>query len=79
MMQFWLWLGLCLEWCVYRCDISFGFIYRSQMSIIPQDPFLFDDTVAINLDPKQEFSSFEMLNVLEKCHLKNVVSDLGKD
>ena len=48
------------------------------MSIIPQDPFLFNDTVSMNLDPKQEFTSFEILNVLEKCHLKNFVKDLGK-
>ncbi|XP_057315929.1 ATP-binding cassette sub-family C member 10-like isoform X2 [Hydractinia symbiolongicarpus] len=50
---------------------------RSQMSIIPQDAFLFDDTVAMNLDPKQEHTSFEMMDVIEKCHLKKTVQDLG--
>lgn len=53
------------------------FAFRSQMSIIPQDAFLFDDTVAMNLDPKQEHTSFEMMDVIEKCHLKKIVHDLG--
>ena len=47
------------------------------MSIIPQDPFLFDDTVCRNLDPTEQFSSYEMVDVLEKCHLRKLVSDLG--
>ena len=47
------------------------------MSIIPQDPFLFDDTISQNLDPTQEFSSEEMLDALDKCHLAKLVQDLG--
>ena len=47
------------------------------MSIIPQDPFLFDDTVAKNLDPPQEFSTTEMLDVLGRCHLTKLVQDIG--
>jgi len=50
---------------------------RTRMSIIPQDPFLFNDTVAINLDPQQQYTSFELLHVLDKCHLTKVVYDLG--
>ena len=47
------------------------------MSIIPQDPFLFDGTLAANLDPKQTFTSFEMLDVLAKCQLTKLLDDLG--
>lgn len=52
--------------------------FRSRMSIIPQDPFLFDGTVARNLDPTESFSSEEMLDVVRKCHLEKLVKDLGK-
>lgn len=48
------------------------------MSIIPQDPFLFDDSVLNNLDPTNNYTTFELGNVVEKCHLKKVVQDLGK-
>lgn len=50
---------------------------RSQMSIIPQDPFLFNGSIADNLDPKKTCTSFELLEVLGKCHLTQLVKDLG--
>ena len=48
------------------------------MSIIPQDPFLFDDTIEINLDPERLYTTFELYDVLEKCHLIHVVQQLGQ-
>lgn len=54
------------------------FLNRAQMSIIPQDPFLFDDTISQNLDPKDEFTDEDLIDVLEKCHLNEVVTNLGR-
>ena len=57
---------------------TFVCIARSKMAIIPQDAFLFDDSLLRNLDPKGKYSSFEISDVVEKCHLTKVVQDLGK-
>lgn len=42
---------------------------RSRLSIIPQDPTLFQGTVRTNLDPLQEHSDQEIWEVLNKCQL----------
>ena len=47
------------------------------MAIIPQDPFLFDDTILQNLDPQRKYASFEINDVIQKCHLTKLVNDLG--
>ena len=52
-------------------------VLRSRMSIIPQDPFLFDDTLSRNLDPTRRFSTHEIFDVVEKCHLGKLVESLG--
>lgn len=46
---------------------------RSRLSIIPQDPTLFQDTLRANLDPLHEHSDEEIWQVLEKCCLGEVV------
>ena len=69
------------EGCVYidgtaTCEVG-NSVLRSRMSIIPQDPFLFDDTVAKNLDPMGEYAAQEINDVLEKCHLTKQIHALG--
>ncbi len=42
---------------------------RESMSIIPQDPFLFDGTLRENLDPSNLNDENELWNALRKCRL----------
>ncbi|KAI8024115.1 ABC transporter C family MRP4, partial [Camellia lanceoleosa] len=46
---------------------------RSRLSIIPQDPNLFDGTIRGNLDPLHEHSNQEIWQALEKCQLGDIV------
>ncbi|XP_022909449.2 ATP-binding cassette sub-family C member 4-like isoform X1 [Onthophagus taurus] len=48
---------------------------RKKISIIPQDPILFSDTMRNNLDPFNEFTDAELWNVLEEVELKEVVKE----
>ncbi|KAL5483667.1 hypothetical protein EMCRGX_G020072 [Ephydatia muelleri] len=50
---------------------------RSSLTIIPQDPFLFSGTIQENLDPCNEHSEAELWSVLERCHLKTIVEQMG--
>ncbi|CAM6088135.1 unnamed protein product [Calypogeia fissa] len=49
---------------------------RSRLSIIPQDPTLFDGTVRSNLDVLAEHSDPEIWEALEKCQLASSVKEL---
>lgn len=46
---------------------------RSRLSIIPQDPTMFEGTVRGNLDPLQQYSDTEIWEALQKCQLGDVV------
>ncbi|KAL3364734.1 hypothetical protein AABB24_013490 [Solanum stoloniferum] len=46
---------------------------RSRLSIIPQDPTMFEGTVRSNLDPLEEHSDDQIWEVLDKCQLGDEV------
>ncbi|XP_069464906.1 LOW QUALITY PROTEIN: ATP-binding cassette sub-family C member 10 [Ambystoma mexicanum] len=50
---------------------------RSKLAIIPQDPFLFSGSVRENLDPWGSHADDVLYQVLEQCHLKEVVTRMG--
>ncbi|NXO03084.1 MRP7 protein, partial [Rhinopomastus cyanomelas] len=50
---------------------------RSRLAIIPQDPFLFSGSIRENLDPQGKRTDAELLEVLEQCHLQDVVTQMG--
>ncbi|KAL2892659.1 ABC transporter C family member 9 [Bienertia sinuspersici] len=46
---------------------------RSRLSIIPQDPTMFDGTVRANLDPHQQYLDRDIWEALDKCQLGELV------
>ncbi|KAI6706348.1 hypothetical protein NL676_009310 [Syzygium grande] len=46
---------------------------RSRLSIIPQDPTMFEGTVRGNLDPLEQYPDREVWEALEKCQLADIV------
>ncbi|KAG0260927.1 hypothetical protein BG011_001527 [Mortierella polycephala] len=49
---------------------------RSRLTIIPQDPFLFGDSVRSNLDPYNKHTDSEIWNALESASLKSYIASL---
>ncbi|CAM0884177.1 unnamed protein product [Alopecurus aequalis] len=48
---------------------------RCRLSIIPQEPTLFQGTVRTNLDPLQQYLDTEIWEVLRKCRLEEIIRE----
>ncbi|PIM98435.1 Xenobiotic-transporting ATPase [Handroanthus impetiginosus] len=46
---------------------------RSRLSIIPQDPTMFEGTIRTNLDPLEEYTDEQIWEALDKCQLGDEV------
>ncbi|KAJ0037798.1 hypothetical protein Pint_23652 [Pistacia integerrima] len=46
---------------------------RSRLGIIPQEPMLFQGTVRTNIDPLEQHSDQEIWEVVNKCHLLEII------
>ncbi|XP_029417476.1 multidrug resistance-associated protein 7 isoform X2 [Nannospalax galili] len=50
---------------------------RSQLAVIPQEPFLFSGTVRENLDPQGLHEDRALWQALDQCHLNEVIISVG--
>ncbi|KAL6884637.1 hypothetical protein ACP4OV_010573 [Aristida adscensionis] len=48
---------------------------RSKLSIIPQEPTLFQGTVRLNLDPLQQHMDADIWEVVRKCRLEEIIRE----
>ena len=60
----------------YMCTYNMA-VFRSQLAVIPQDPFLFSGSVRDNLDPADSYCDLDLWTALERCHLKEAVERMG--
>ncbi|KAF9113363.1 hypothetical protein BGX30_006969, partial [Mortierella sp. GBA39] len=51
---------------------------RSRLTIIPQEPFLFGDTIRLNLDPFSSYTDAEIWSALESASLKSYITTLSE-
>nr|QWN59131.1 ATP-binding cassette C transporter [Rehmannia glutinosa] len=52
---------------------------RSRLSIIPQDPTMFEGTVRSNLDPLEEYTDEQIWEALDKCQLGDEVRKKARE
>ncbi|KAK1383813.1 hypothetical protein POM88_021548 [Heracleum sosnowskyi] len=51
---------------------------RSRLSIIPQDPTMFQGTIRSNLDPLEQYTDAEIWDTLDKCQLGDEVRKMER-
>lgn len=59
-------------------SVSVNFL-RKNISIIPQDPVIFEGSVRDNLDPHHIYTDKELWDVLEKVRMKDLIPNLNED
>lgn len=59
-------------------SISINFL-RKNISIIPQDPIIFEGSVRTNIDPYKIYSDQEIWNVLDKVRVKDLIPSLDDE
>ncbi|KAH8665276.1 putative ABC multidrug transporter [Tricladium varicosporioides] len=52
-------------------------IIRERLVVVPQDPYLFDGSVRLNIDPSESLSDDDIISALEKVHLWDIVKESG--
>lgn len=71
----------CIEGEILMDGISTSTIalhdFRSKISIIPQEPFLFTGSLRRNLDPFDQYSDAILWQALEDVELKDTISDMA--
>eukprot|EP00388_Colpodella_angusta_P023167 GDKJ01059170.1.p1 GENE.GDKJ01059170.1~~GDKJ01059170.1.p1 ORF type:complete len:1721 (-),score=424.47 GDKJ01059170.1:509-5671(-) len=50
---------------------------RSKVSVIPQDPVMFDGTVRFNLDPFDQYPDEDVISVVRKIHLEHKIASMS--
>lgn len=50
---------------------------RTRLSIIPQDPVMFEGTLRSNIDPLNEYSDEQIWEALDSCHLGDEIRKTG--
>lgn len=59
-------------------SVSINFL-RKSISIIPQDPIIFEGTIRNNIDPYKAYSDQEIWQVLEKVRVKDLIPTLDDE
>ncbi|KYM76972.1 hypothetical protein ALC53_12582 [Atta colombica] len=71
----------CVEGEILIDDVSTGAIalhdFRSKISIIPQEPFLFTGSLRQNLDPFDQYSDAILWQALQDVELKETISEMA--
>ncbi|XP_011871334.1 PREDICTED: probable multidrug resistance-associated protein lethal(2)03659 [Vollenhovia emeryi] len=71
----------CMEGEIFIDGVSTGAIalhdFRSKISIIPQEPFLFTGSLRRNLDPFDQYSDAVLWQALQDVELKEAISDMA--